>query len=304
MFALIARNSSKRQLAPSAVLHFVVILSWCLGSQAQEPPPLTRNHIAWSRQFLRVLYPALNDKNYSLTIESSLPYDRSAGSLSWLMLSIGTGPKFTVSECCFGGYANTGTLVSPQLPAPPELPPSPTGAQSPAKPLPPPPEVDSSGATHPKQYLGASFQFDKDGHLVGFSADGPFINDRKGDNEVYEIVRAHPEMTYAQVVATMKQHGTRYGPEDRDLLIKDAPWKELEPFLGKLQIMSVSVPLMDKEPNPVPWVNRWLSPDWTVKAEGTLKDGAKVPYELTFSHLNGYLIGLLDCHTSPWCHKD
>jgi hypothetical protein len=155
---------------------------------------------------------------------------------------------------------------------------------------------------YPKQFLTTSLQFDKEGRLADFGADGPYINDRKAANEVYEIVHANPKMSYAEIVATLKQHGTKYGPNDKEQFIKDLPLKQLEPFLGKLQIVSVGFHQIDKDPDPKPWVGVW--PDWTVKAQATTKDGAKVPYELHFSHLNGSLIGLLDCRTSPWCNRD
>lgn len=273
-------------------LVFVCVLP--ANMAAQEPATAKENGIALARDFLRTLYPGLNGKNYIITLETYLPYDHPADKISFLRMDVGEGAK----DWLIGYF---GCLSNPPIPegATPVTPVSP--AQQPegqvtAEPCKP-------GPKYPKQLLTAGFQFDHEGHLTSFGADGPLIDDRKGDTEVYEIVHAHPEMTYAQVVATMKQHGTKYGPDDKEQFVKDMPWKQLEPFLGNLRIMSVSCPQMDKEPNPVPWVDRWLSPDWTVKAQAT-KDGTKVPYELRFSHLNGYLTGLLDCRTSPWCNRD
>jgi hypothetical protein len=138
--------------------------------------------------------------------------------------------------------------------------------------------------------------------LTSFGADGPYINDHTADNEVYEIVHAHPQITYPEIVAIMKQHGTKYGPDDKEQFVRDLPLKQLEPFLGKLQIVSVGFHEIDKNTDAAPWVGIW--PDWTVKAQATTKDGAKVPYDLHFSHLTGYLTGFLDCRTSPWCNRD
>jgi hypothetical protein len=269
-------------------------------AHSKEPPPATRNEIGWAQEFLRASYPGLAGKNYALTVETYLAYDQPGENIERLRMDVGEGPKDWLK-----GYSG-GCLYSitpTPLPWPKELDPAPPPPQSVISPS-PRDERCKQGPVYPKQFLTAGFQFDKEGRLMDFAADGSFIDDRKAANEVYEIVRAHPEMTYAEVVATMKQHGTKYGPNDKEQFIKDLPLKQLEPFLGKLQIVSVSFPEMDKDPNPVPWVDRWLSPDWTVKAQATTKDGSKVPYELHFSHLNGYLIGLLDCRTSPWCNRD
>lgn len=282
-----------RFLVPGVFLAFAL----STNANAQEPSQVQKSEIVWARDFLRALYPPLNGKGYGLTVETYLAYDQPGDKINSLRMDVGEGPKDWLE-------GHSGGCLSSIMPPPPGWPKE-MGLPSPTT-LPPSPKEErcKQGPIYPKQSLTAGFQFDEEGHLTSFGADGAFINDRKDDNEVYEIVRAHPEMTYAQVVATMKEHGTRYGPDDREQLLKDLPLKQLAPFLGNLQILSVSCPQMDKGPNEVPWVNRWLTPDWTVKAQTTAKDGTKVPYELRFSHLNGYLTGLLDCRTSPWCHKD
>ena len=258
--------------------------------------------IPWAREFLRALYPNLNGKKYVLTVETYFNYDRPDTAINWLRMDVGEGAKDLVLR--YGGGC-VDTLSPAPLPGamPPEF----------ASPTPPLasslPSLNqqsenncSGGAVYPKQFLSVSFQFDREGRLTNFGADGPFINDRKAGNEVYEIVRAHPQMMYAEIVAALKLHGTKYGPDDKEQFVKDLPLKELEQFLGKLQILSVGFHQIDKDPDPTPWIGIW--PDWTVKAEATTKDGAKVPYEMHFSHLNGYLTGLVDCRTSPWCNHE
>jgi len=265
---------------------------------AQQPPPVAKNEIVLAQEFLRGVFPSLSGKGYGLTVETYLSYDKPSNKISSLRMDVGEGPK-DLYMGHFGGclYSITPPPVGwPQELGPP--PPAPTISPSPRD------ENCKQGPIYPKQFLSAGFQFDKGSRLTSFAADGPFINDRTGDNEVYEIVRAHPELTYAQVVATMKQHGTKYGPDDKEQLLRDLPLKQLEPFLGRLQVVSASCPQMDRGPNPVPWVDRWLSPDWTVKVDATTKDGVKVLYELHFSHTNGALSGLLDCRTSPWCNRN
>jgi hypothetical protein len=51
---------------------------------------------------------------------------------------------------------------------------------------------------------------------VGYSADGSAINDGAADNKVYELVHDHSNMSGADVVAALKQFGTKYGPDDKE----------------------------------------------------------------------------------------
>jgi hypothetical protein len=279
----------------------VLLLCPSVIASPQEATPSANDRVAWAQAFLRGLYPGLKEKKLISTVETAVPFDERSPPISWLTLYVGEGFKYWLMGyhgCLTEPPVREGALPGPEPPVSSTAPPAP---QTPSEQL---PDVCKPGPMYPKQFLTAGFQFDKDGRLATFGADGPFINDRKADNEAYAIVGAHPQMTYAEVVATLKQHGTKYGPGDRDQLARDLPLKQLEPFLGKLQIDSIDFPHMDEDHNPVPWVDRWLAPDWTVKAHVTTKDGAKVAYELKFSHLNGYLTGLLNCQASPWCNRD
>jgi len=288
---------SRSALAPSIFLLFAPV--WDMAAQGQERQRTTKNEVVWTQEFLRALYPSLNEKKLTMTVETAVPYDEQPPRIRSLTLYVGEGFKYFLM-----GYS--GCLNEPPVPEGAPLPPGlaptpPTPTQEPREQV---SEPCKPGPMYPKQFLTAGFQFDTDGRFTNFGADGSLIDDRKDDKEVYEIVRAHPQMTYAEIVSTMKQHGTKYGPDDKEQFIKDLPLKELEPFLGKLRIVSVTFRQMDKDSGSVPWVDRWLWPDWTVKVQATTKDGANVPYELHFSHLNGYLTGLLDCRSSPSCSRD
>lgn len=275
-------------------LFFVFALT--ANGYGQAASETRKDEIVRSQEFLRVMYPSLNGKNYTLTVETYLAYDQPGVAANSVRMDVGEGPK----DLYLGHSSGCLYTITP-TPAgwPRELGPPPAAIVS------PPASQDdrcTSGPIYPKQYLTAGFQFDKGAHLVGFSADGPFINDRKADNDVYEIVRSHPEMTYPEILTTFKQHGTKYGPGDKKQFIENLPMKQLESLLGKLQIKSVAVQEMDKNGNLVPWDRRWLLPDWTVKA--VTEDDERVTYELHFSHLNGYLIALLNCRKSPSCSQD
>jgi hypothetical protein len=59
-------------------LSFFVAAVFCLtvSASAQEAAPLTPNYLAGSHRFLRTFYPQLSDKNYFLTFETNLYYDK------------------------------------------------------------------------------------------------------------------------------------------------------------------------------------------------------------------------------------
>ena len=124
--------------------------------------------------------------------------------------------------------------------------------------------------------------------MIGFTAEGPVIGDRDADGRFEAFVQAHPDMTDTEIVAARKKFGTKYGPDDKDQFIKDLPLRNLEPFLGKLELLSVenSFPLLKNRDH----VGIW--PLWAVQVLATQRDGTKVKYELTFDHFKGDLLGL------------
>jgi len=230
-----------------------------------------------------------------MTIESSLAYDDQAGQTRWFRLSVGDGPKFAVLGCCLSS-SSRGIITAPQTPLPP-----PPGAH-PAAPVPQqaqpqfkrPEEWDAEGAIYPKQYLTTGFSFDEKGRLTGFTAEGSAINDNVADNQIYELVHGHPEMTEAQVVAALKQAGIKYGPDDKEQFTKDLPLQKLQRFLGPLELVSVNFHPLDRTRS---WLGPW--PDWTVDVLATQQDGTKLRYHMIFDHLKGDLIGLFIVPTSP-----
>lgn len=271
------------------LLALTALCSWPVVVHAQMSTYPGESYVQVGREFLRTLYPELNGKGYVITLETALPFDDSSRAAKYFMLDVGAGPKFVVLECCIGGYVG-GAFPMPQLPLPPEL-----GYAPPTVPSPnsqnvdkPPKYWDAEGRVHPKQYLSTGFNFDDKGRLMGFTAEGPVIGDRDADNRFEAFVQTHPDMTNAEIVAARKKSGAKYGPDDKDEFIKDLPLRNLEPFLGKLELLSVenSFPLV-KDGNHV-----GLWPQWTVQVLAAQRDGTKVKYELTFDHFKGDLLGL------------
>jgi hypothetical protein len=215
-------------------------------ADTHQPAKASGDFYRFAQEFLRALYPELSGKRYVVSIESAVWYDDLTSPAYVFRLSVGEGPTFIIKGCCFGGYISHDVIGLPQPPPPAGFPPSPPAPQVPQKPLSPPPDVDERGAEHFKQYLSTGFTFDKQGRLKDFGAEGPGINDGEADKKIFEIVTAHPEWTGAQVISTIKENGTKYGPNDKEEFTKNLPLHQMEPFLGKLKIESVTFNPLDE----------------------------------------------------------
>jgi hypothetical protein len=236
---------------------------------AQENPPMVKDNVAWARDFMRTMYPGLNDKKSILTVETYLPYDRPGAPIEWFRLTIGDGPK--------GGQRgyNGGCLyqLTPQ-------PPSKNGQPSPPI-LTTNPRCPPSGPVYFNQLLEGRFWFNKQGHLTNFAA---IPSSRKEENALIEYALAHPKMTQAEAAAELKARGAKYSADDKQTFIRNLPLAQLGRFLGKLQFVSADIPV---------WSDCNLNPDtclqWTVKAKSAWSDGTQVVYELGFEQLSGDL---------------
>jgi hypothetical protein len=281
---------------PGRHLASLVIVSVLCGwgfADARPPEKASDDLYRLGQAFLRALYPELNGKRYIVTIESSVPFDDPAPTAYWFMLTVGEGAKFTIKSCCLGGYM--GEIIPAPGPPPPEG--TPPYTPAPVAPKKPPirnPDIDERGAEHFRQYLSAGFTFDRQGRLKDFTAEGRAISDREADEKIAEIVSAHPEWTEAQVIAAVKENGTKYGPNDREEFTKNLPFQKLEPFLGRLKLESVSFePLDDRQTGMSSW------PTWTVEASAKQKDGSVLHYRMYFDHRDGKLFGLHLIPPSP-----
>jgi len=269
-------------------------LAWARAYSQQTVPP-TESYVRIGREFLRTLYPELNGKKYTVTLETSLSYDDPVSAPKFFMLDVGAGAKYAVIDCCIGGEMGTVVMPASPMPYPPELGPPPS--PPPAPPLPKPKKrkqlnVDAHGAVHPDQYLSTRFLFNSQGQLESFTAEGPSITDREADEQLYESLRAHPGLTNAGVADLLKESGARYGLDDEKKFTHDLPIKQLEPFLGKLRVLSVSYPQpTDGNPAKLPI---WLYCEVSMLA--TRRGGTKLKYEAIFDHYRG---ALTDLHAVP-----
>jgi len=245
---------------------------------------MVRNKVGWARDFMRSLYPDLNDKKYALTVETYLPYDQPGAPIEWVRLTIGEGPKGEVRGYV-GGHTGQPPgpgllqLITPQTPTTPQLPskneqPNPLVSAS-------DPQCPPSGMVFFKQILEGRFWFDGKGYITNFVA---IPVDRSDTNAFAHEANSHPGMTQAEAAIELKALRAKYGPNDRKAFIQDLPLSRLERFLGKLEVASVDIP---------EWSDCNLNPDmclnWMVNVKATRSDGTQVPYRLGFDELTGHL---------------
>jgi hypothetical protein len=104
----------------------------------------------------------------------------------------------------------------------------------PAKINPPFPNPPAGPAT----FLGALFGFDKNAVLWEFHAQSAQLLSGHRNEEICRLVDAHQNWTDQQVVAALKAAGAKFGPDDREALLKILPIDALESFIGRLRVES------------------------------------------------------------------
>lgn len=237
----------------------------CTPALAQEPVPVTKNYVAWASEFLRAMYPNLNGKGYILTLESAFNFDQPGAPLIPRVLYIGEGTEYVSRGdpvgCCFGYMAQ-------------------------------PPKGFHPGFQHPKQFLRASFDFDGHDRLQSYSAEGSEVGNPEAAWSFTKQWRDQP-LDADSAAAFLKEHtGAKYGPTDVEQFTKDLPLAKLEPFLGKMKVLSVGFPALDRNLN-----NLETWPWWEVTATAMQKDGSVIRYKLRFEHFKGDL-------TDIWADPD
>ena len=148
------------------------------------------------------------------------------------------------------------------------------------------------GPVYPKQFLKASFHYDKEGNLVNFLSSGDAIGNGVEFDHLYETVQHHPKFGEDDVAALWRQSGAKYGPQNKDAFLKDLPVRKLEPFLGKLTEITAQFGPRKEDGSGPPWWGMWI-----VKAK-TKRSG--LVYEMVFEPFNGDLISIM---TIPWPPK-
>lgn len=262
---------------------FALLALVCLGVisiSPLNPAAQGMDHVLVARDFLRTMYPDTNGKKYVVTVEGVFAFDGDKAGFDRFELSVGEGAKYVVT---YNGCMGTPSPLL--LPIPPELqvgpPPTPT--------LPPDAiRKDCQNLpAHPKQVLEGIFWFGAEGRISYFTLGGPGVRQLDQRTAFAEFVSSHPEMKEVEIVTELKKEGAKYGPGDKAEFIKNLPIQKLEPFLGRLQVLSVDFPPLEAyRENAENW------PTWEVKARAKWDHGPDVTYEMDFEQFEGELTSL------------
>jgi hypothetical protein len=260
---------------------------------------------------LHVMYPELNDKKYTITVETSFRYDDPTDIPRVFTLDVGAGPKSFVISCCFGGYAG-GNMAAFKIPDPIEWPPPPPPPCPPAPSCPlfatprypmRPKNVDVEGQLRPEQFLTGYFSFDVRGRLVAFTAQGSATANHEADNQLYEALRTRltPTLspTDAEITKILNESGAKYGFDDKKRFRDNLPVKELEKFIGKIEVLSLEFEPIAYGSGDDPVNNLRVWSFVVVLMSATQRDGTKLTYRAFFDHFTGALTSVHEWPDDP-----
>jgi hypothetical protein len=152
------------------------------------------------------------------------------------------------------------------------------------------------GPVTPKQFLSAGFYFGAKGRLLQFQASGPATGDASSKAAYAKLTGSGKSYSGAELIAAFKKGGGKYGPDDKEAFVKNLPIAKLEPYLGKLKVISVEfAPFSEADRSDF---NDQM--DWEVKAVVTRHDGTSATYRIRFEQYKGNLVAFGDTSTYPW----
>jgi hypothetical protein len=278
----------KKSCSIRIALFAPLVLALCATVRSQGGPHSFNDQLALTRNFLRDLYPTANDKDYRLTAETTILYDQSVPVRN-LKISVGYGPEGSIL-----GYSGgcRGPIYGPASPlsTPTELPPSTQqavpidGESGKTRDCHPP------GPIHPAQFLDSEFDFDAEGRLAAFRAEGPGIGHPDALRAFAGQVMSHPQWSDAELELALKQAGAKYTPTEKEAFVKQLPTAKLERFLGKLTVITVNATALEGYKRDVA-----LLPDiliWTVKFRALRHDGKEYYCIMTFEQFSGDLTSI------------
>jgi hypothetical protein len=241
---------AQRSLIKSNLLFVVALMlggSLFAHSRLQEGRRAELQHIRTIQKFLRVLYPELMNHHYLMTVSTTGVFDSDWMGTPSFDVRIGRDPAHWESVS-----ATSGSL---------------------------PPKV------YEKPTLSASFEFDPDGLFRNVHA-STWTQEVK-NHAMWKEVQANPEWSDKRVGQELEKAGAKFGPLERDAVIKAFPREALEPFIGAVTVESAEFRLRHQQkPKPL------AEPYWVVVASSVTSSGVKVEWEMYFEPFEGRLTDL------------
>ena len=149
------------------------------------------------------------------------------------------------------------------------------------------PGLDPRDPWRSRAVLWGHFYFDhQTKQLRDVLLGGPFIDDRL--DKLAKQVEKHPEWPDGRVIQALKAAGAKFGPDDKAAFLRTLPLKDLEPFIGSLEVISAEftvrlAPAQGERPK--------TDLQWGVEAKCHSEDGR---YEancfLSFEPFDGFLM--------------
>jgi len=201
-----------------------------------------------AQRFLRMLYPELKDEKYIMTIIASSPFDSDLSFLSTFGVSVGPTERMLRST--------------------------------------PDAELKSNRYWEKSEVLRASFQFRKSSESID-NVYIEFIPLNAKSKLLLDQVNSHQKWSDQQVAASMKKAGAKFGPNDRDALLKKVPTEALEPFIGQFRIESSEFHLRHEQ-SPRSLAELY----WEVDGESELQSGQKAHWTLILEPFTARLTSL------------
>jgi hypothetical protein len=196
------------------VRNFLALFAALAGAayaQPKEPDPY--NFVARARQFLRAVYPGLNQPLYVTIWDHQLLSDPDVQS------------AFAIA------------INKPYNPGPGGVPAPRVGEVTH---VPVEPNLCGEGCECKDPVLNGEFDFDTlspDRELWRAWMGGPFLTCRL--DKLLEEVHKHPDWTEARILEEVKSSGAKFGPDRKAELLRVLPVEKLKPFVGKIEVSSV-----------------------------------------------------------------
>lgn len=109
--------------------------------------------------------------------------------------------------------------------------------------------------------------------------------------EAQAEINAHPAWTQAEALEAAKRHGLRFGPSDKQAVLKLIPLRELSTFFGTLRIKRTEFTLTSEHEKDAAYSFASLS--WVITAE---EIGTARALEITLEPFRGHIVGLSEGH--------
>jgi hypothetical protein len=116
-----------------------------------------------------------------------------------------------------------------------------------------------------------------------------FLNNRptKMLEDAQAEINAHPAWTQAEALEAAKRHGLRFGPSDKQAVLKLIPLRELSTFFGTLRIRRTTFTITSEHEKDATYSFASLS--WVITAEEV---GTARALEITLEPFRGHIVGL------------